>query len=166
MRILLIIILLRFFVGVSYAGTEEDAIKMSFIFRFVEFIDSKWPKTDAQQEIKLCVFGDFDEETKNTYLGFAGKNVLNKKSAIIPNPKNITNCNILYFTKYAKSYKEFLPRDESNILTIGDIPYFNHEGGIIEFYNHRNKIRFRINEAQAIKSQIQFNAKLLEMGSN
>ncbi len=50
-----------------------------------------------------------------------------------------------------------------SVLTIGDNKYFIDQGGIIEFYDYRGKIRFDIDEEKARKKGIFFNAKLLEL---
>lgn len=160
------VILIKCYVSEAFSSLAEEDIKISFIFKFVEFIDNTWPENDPDH-ISICIFGDFNSDLEKSYLKFSNQQILNKISKIIINPGDEDNhqCHVFYFSKYANDYRKHLSSCERiDAIFIGDLPYFNHYGGMIEFYSYRSQVKFRINSQAVDKSNIRFNAKLLEMG--
>jgi hypothetical protein len=139
---------------------EEEALKEAFIYKFIKFIDNDWIRD--KRKIDVCIFTDkYDKTTKKQSYIRKLPVVVNYNIAI----NKISNCEVLYLqnnhkTNYRKIIKNSI---DKNILTISDRKYFLDQGGVIEFYRHRNKIRFKINNSKAMQMGIIFNAKLLEL---
>jgi hypothetical protein len=51
------------------------------------------------------------------------------------------------------------------ILLVGESPGFAERGGIINFYQSGNNVRFELNPDRGIESRLSLNAKLLSLGT-
>jgi hypothetical protein len=143
---------------------DEEYLKIAFISKFIKYIDNNW---NHYNEYNLCILGD-NKNLNQISMRFSVPPINNKKFIITPNlnKENITKnkCNILYFSKYYRDDPKEILEKNYQLLSIGDLRYFTDNGGIIEFFNYRGKIRFKINDVAAKKANIEFNSKLLELG--
>jgi hypothetical protein len=53
--------------------------------------------------------------------------------------------------------------DGSGVLTVSDIPQFSQRGGIIQFVQESNKIRFEVNLACAMAAGLTLSSELLKV---
>lgn len=145
------------------SNIKETLIKVAFVFKFLDYLDPEWI---GNGEISFCFFGFSDDK-----FAFLRDNVAKTSHSNINliKKENITSrneCKIIYFdNNYKDNYQSVLKDlgDES-IITVSDMKYFADNGGIIEFYNYRDKVRFFINNDDAVQRNIKFSAKLLELG--
>jgi hypothetical protein len=148
--------------SISHNPTEET-VKIAFISKFAKYIDNNWIRDN---KIKLCILGkihnldDIKSTFKNTSINSYQLQILDVKDSYIVKKE----CNILYFSKLYRSDPKIIIDKFYKLLSIGDLRYFTDNGGIIEFFNYRGKVRFKINEQAAKKANIVFNSKLLELG--
>jgi len=77
----------------------------------------------------------------------------------------LAECQVVYVSESeSHQTKEILQSiDASSTLTIGEIEEFTRMGGIIRFFTERNRIRFEINKTEALRSDLKFSSKLLEI---
>jgi hypothetical protein len=53
--------------------------------------------------------------------------------------------------------------DKSAVLTVSDIPRFSQRGGMIQFVQENNKIRFEVNLASATAAGLSLSSELLKV---
>lgn len=164
-RVILIILIIQLFtVKDVVASYHEEMVKTAFILKFVDFIENNWVNSD---DISFCIFGRFDNKMEEGFYKLSGVSIVGKniKIKLNPNKRLLNQCNILYFTEFfINDVLLYISDVQAKVITIGSIPYFLESGGMIEFYDHRNSVRFRINNNAIKKSKILFSSKLLELG--
>ncbi|MFZ8864876.1 MAG: YfiR family protein [Rickettsiales bacterium] len=144
----------------------EIKLKFAFVSKFIEYVDNDWLHAFEDNKIIIDVFGDISPEEQVILQNFKQKKIKNFPLIVRINPKirELKNSDIIFVTKGAKFNISYLLKySRDSVLTIGDNKYFIDQGGIIEFYDYRGKIRFDIDEEKARKKGIFFNAKLLEL---
>lgn len=144
----------------------EIKLKFAFVSKFIEYVDNDWLPAFEDNKIIIDVFGDISPEEQVILQNFKQKKIKNFPLIVRINPKirELKNSDIIFVTKGAKFNISYLLKySRDSVLTIGDNKYFIDQGGIIEFYDYRGKIRFDIDEEKARKKGIFFNAKLLEL---
>jgi hypothetical protein len=147
----------------------EYEIKAAFIYQFTKFME--WPHTAEPTEgpFTICVLGEksfdgiihqLDSETVKDR-----KVEVRTSSDIIET--NLNGCAILYIGKSEKPrISKILDQvQNTSVLTVSDMQGFLEKGGIVNFFNEGNKIRFGINQKQAEKSGIKISSKLLNVAS-
>ncbi|MBT4989047.1 MAG: YfiR family protein [Rickettsiales bacterium] len=140
---------------------SENQIKLAFIFKVLDFIDD-FPAQD--DKLTLCLYGFNTDEVK-----VISQDIDYSKHSDItltnqPNRRSSQTCNILYFRQDYADYKNILDYiKNAPILSFAEIKYFTDHGGMVEFYKYKGKYKFIINNELAIKKNISFNAKLLEI---
>ncbi|MFT4552728.1 MAG: hypothetical protein ACI9S8_001354 [Chlamydiales bacterium] len=139
-------------------------IKAAFLYQFAKFVE--WPET-SQGENTLTI-GIYKGNPFGEYLKtLDGKLVKNKviQTQILDMNDDLQTVDILFITKAVE--KELAEKiDElrhSHILTVSDIENFASQGGIIEFYEWKNKIHFRINPENAKESRLTISSRLLQL---
>ncbi|MBL6785606.1 MAG: YfiR family protein [Rickettsiales bacterium] len=140
---------------------NENQVKLAFILKVLDFIDNM--PIDSNN-LKLCLYGfnatevDFIIEDLD-YSKHTNLTLINE-----PALKNAKNCSIIFFQKNFEDYKIVLDYTKDYpILTFAEIKYFTDNSGLVEFYKYKGKYKFVINNDLAIKKEIFFNAKLLEI---
>ncbi len=170
-KILIAAFCLNFILAVQAQAESSDSLqatklKIAFIFKFVEFVDGKWTEAAKDGQINLAIVGNLSEEQKEFIKKFEQQKARNMPVKIFFNPTNgqLTKSDIVFFYGGKKySFAEDLVKLSNGVLTVSDIDYFANEGGMIEFFNFRGKMRFKINNKVAVSKGIRFNAKLLEL---
>jgi hypothetical protein len=157
------------------APSKEYQVKAAFIYNFINFIE--WPEQimgDDIKEIKIGIIGD--DPFKAAFDPIKSKLVKNKKIVIerfgsfkkLKEKEAINNCHLIFIASSEKGNCKTIVETigENTILTIGDHKKILRNGGIIEFFEEDNKIRFNINNEQAKKAQLVIRSKLLRLAKN
>ena len=140
---------------------DENLIKLAFILKVIDFIDKMPIDT---KNLDLCVYGFSKDEANIIAEELKYSKRYNIKLTNSPNLKQITNCNIVFFSNDSDNYKNILDYTKDYpIISFAEIKYFTDYGGLVEFYKYKGKYKFLINNELAIKKDIFFNAKLLEI---
>jgi hypothetical protein len=144
---------------------DEYRVKAAFLYNFVKFVE--WPAdafTSPSDPIRICVlgnpFGARLDETVN------GKQVdqRNLQAREIFNIAEASGCHILFVAGGKKRVADMLGSiKEKPILTVGEIPSFGAEGGIIAFRVEKDRIRFEINVRAADRARLRISSKLLSL---
>ena len=151
----------------SDVSIDEQRLKIAFIFKFIDFVDSKWPVKNSET-INFCVYtGNNKKLSRNIDYYLKDARYSNNKMNVLfdISTKKVNECDIVYFTNiYSGKYERIINHiKRKGVLTIGDKKYFADNYGMIEFIKYRGKIRFKINSKSAMKAGVIFNSKLLEL---
>jgi len=147
--------------------TSEYQLKAVFLFNFVQFVD--WPPSatqDSQPSLLIGILGDdpfgtfLDEIVRGERLGARSIQVRRYRRIA-----DIEECNILFISR---SENERVPEILSAVknrpvLTVSDGDGFASQGGIIQFFTDKNRIRIRINLDAAQAANLTISSKLLRV---
>jgi hypothetical protein len=149
---------------------SEYEVKAAYLFnfgRFIEWSDKSMPAKEGAFEI--CVLGQdpFGATLDTTLAGTSlkGKSVAAKR---ILKSQDINSCRILFISSSEDGrLKEILDTlQNSNVLTVSDIPGFSQRGGMIQFVVQGSKVRFEINLGSAEEAGLSVSSELLKVATN
>ena len=144
----------------------EIRLKFAFINKFIEYIDKGWQEAYKDNIIIIDIIGEVDKEKAVLLKNFERNRIKNLPVKIRVNSdiNDLKNSDIIYVTNGSKhKIEQILQKCRKSVLSVGDIKYFIDQGGVIEFYNYRGRVRFDIDDNKAKEKGIFFNAKLLEL---
>ena len=141
---------------------EVEAV---FLFNFAQFV--AWPRTSFDNASAPLVIGILGKDPFGSIIDdvVSGERV-NSRPIVIHRffrVQDIDRCHILFI---AHSENERLPQvcaalQNRPILTVSDIKDFARRGGMIEFIEDKERIRFRIALHRARSESLEISAKLL-----
>jgi len=151
------------------AARSEHEVKAAFLFNFAKFIE--WPddvfeKTDSP--IVVGILGDesFARVVERTC---AEKEVHGRPFSVkrFDKADQIGLCHALFISGSEKKRltRVFATLGDSAVLTVGEMPGFAHEGGMINFTMKKNKVHFEINESAARRAGLKISSKLLKLAT-
>ena len=145
----------------------EYAVKATYLYNFSRFV--QWP-ADANaakgESFPICVFGeDPFGPVLDSILGgesIKGRPVVVKRVLKL---QDSMECRVLYISSSEDNrLKEILAGlDKTSVLTVSDIPQFSQRGGIIQFVNVANKVRFEVNLSSAQDAGLILSSDLLKV---
>jgi hypothetical protein len=152
------------------AASSEYLIKAGFIYNFAQLV--QWPSaafSQADSPIVIGILGadpfgtSIDRVVENKKLD--GRSLVIKRLRWSKDPKDLTECNILFISSSEKEHiadlinmLKWLP-----ILTIGETPGFAARGGIINLTLEDNKVRFEVNIGAAKQANLNISSRLLAL---
>ncbi|MBF0399205.1 MAG: YfiR family protein [Magnetococcales bacterium] len=153
---------------VSCAGApSEYQIKGAYLYHFSKFVS--WPDRAfdyEHQAFRLCILGE--DPFGSLLLALTKKTVNKRKIAIVHlQPEQpFDGCHLLFI---ARSEQERWPDIHATIrnqpiLTVGDMPDFAQQGGMIHFFQSDDTLRFVINHRILLQSGLKVDAALLQIG--
>ena len=138
-------------------------IKAAFLYHFTQFIE--WPPT-TEDLFAICVAGDkavlasLEELTR-------GKLVSKQPIRIrqISDPGEAPACHIVFIGVSANARRQqFIDAvHKLGVLTVGEQPGFQSQGGMIELFLDDNHIRFDINEPVLREAHLRASSRLLRL---
>lgn len=155
--------------GYSTDTPGEYKVKAAYLYNFAKFI--RWPDSAFQDTEAPLVIGVLGTNYFNGALQpLASKNVRNRVIAIkhFKTLSEVKNCQLLYISKSEQQNLDMILKKlaTQSILTVGDFKNFVDLGGIIQFVNRRNRLRFSINLTVASQNNIQIEAQLLSLAAD
>jgi hypothetical protein len=148
------------------AKQREYEIKAAYLYNFIRYID--WPADTlppAGGRITIGIVGDNPFGPAIDPLN--GKQVKGCTLVVkqIIEAKDLEQCQIVFI---CASEKLRLPEifgelKDSKALTVSEIDGFASHGGIINFVNDRNKVRFEINPDAARRTGLNVSSDLLKL---
>jgi uncharacterized protein DUF4154 len=145
----------------------EYAVKATYLYNFSRFV--QWP-ADANapkgESFPICVFGEdpFGPVLDSILAGesIKGRPVVVKRVLKL---QDSMECRVLYISSSEDNrLKEILAGlDKTSVLTVSDIPQFSQRGGIIQFVNVANKVRFEVNLSSAQDAGLILSSDLLKV---
>lgn len=168
------------------AATREYQIKAAFLYNFIKFVD--WPQekvSDTNEPVVIGVIGKAPLENafkpmKGKAPDINGKPILvkyfksfeelmksgeNDKEALQKKLDALRKCHLLFIcASEQKNASAILDAvKESSVLTVGENSEFVGLGGIINFVQEDEKMRFEINAAAAAKAKLKIRSQLLRL---
>ena len=146
---------------------REFEVKATYLYNFARFVE--WPTTAAvakSDSFPICVLGQdpFGPALDTIVAGetIGGKAVLAKR---VLKPQDAVSCRVLYISSSEETrLREVLAGlDKAAVLTVSDIPQFSQRGGMIQFVQESNKIRFEVNLASAEEAGLTLSSELLKV---
>ena len=142
-------------------------VKAVFLFNCTRFID--WPENSFSSPDAPFVIGVVGSNPFEDFLeqSVAGER-LGNHPIIIQQYKNVHdnfNCQVLFinYSDESKIREIISSISDKSILTVGDSPFFDKLGGIVQFYTEKDKIRLLINTEAAKTARLKISSKLLSV---
>lgn len=150
------------------AAAERDPLetKADMLFNIVKFV--KWPDgtTAPRGEMTFAILGD-DELASVIAASFSQKSVGGRQVFVrcIRRIEDAKDCQVLYVaTSETTRVSQVLSTLSGKcILTTSDVPGFAAEGGMVNFVQENEKVRFEINPGSAERARLKISAKLLAL---
>jgi len=151
----------------ALATPREYELKAAYLYRYSKFIDwSATPFADSNQPFSFCILG------KNPFKQIFEKIVANKKVhnriaqvSYLEGMAAAKECQVLFISgSEQQNITEITTLLTGKpILTVSDVSGFVRQGGMIEFYSHRNRVRFFIDPDAIRATGLAINAHLLRV---
>jgi hypothetical protein len=148
---------------------SEYQVKATYLYNFGRFV--QWPPNATATKgdsFSICVLGQ-DPFGPTLDATLAGETLDGKPLAVkrISTPRDARECRILFISSTEENHlKEILVAlDESDILTVSDMPAFSRRGGMIQFVLDGGKVRFEINLIKAETAKLTLSSELLKVAT-
>lgn len=150
----------------------EHEVKAAFMYNFLKFID--WPDEkvpDGNEPMNIFVVGDYPE--CKTFKDIQEKSQdsnpvrvqIFKSFEQMNDPNVLKDCHLLYICKSEKKHVSRILAivKDSNVLTVGEYDGFLEAGGVINFVEYREKLRFEVSMPAATAANLKLRSKLLKL---
>jgi hypothetical protein len=154
--------------GLARGESREYQIKAAFLVNFMQFVT--WPQsvfTNDDAPFYIGVLGDdpFGASLDQTVQG----ETVNHRKIIVQRLQRVEDCKDCQMVFVSRSEEKNLTvilagLDSGPVLTVSEIRGFARQGGIINFYQEGNKVRFEINPTIAGRDKLKISAQLLNLG--
>jgi hypothetical protein len=149
--------------AVDIGSADEYRVKAAFLLNFLKF--AQWPDPDGTTDPFVIgvllpdpFSSELDEAARATKI--SGRRVEVRRFRKL---SDVRRCHILFVPRDV----EFSSADlaQAGRLTVGEIPTFLADGGIINFYLQDHQVRFEIDPNAAKLAGIHINANVLQLGT-
>jgi hypothetical protein len=169
---LMAVVLAWSLIGVSSLPAQQPKptayeVKAAYLYNFGKFVE--WPaKVTAgnNEPFMICVLGKdpFGASLDATIAGEAidGRSVLAKR---LSKPQEALNCRVLFISSSEDvQLKEILSTlEKASVLTVSDMSQFTRRGGMIQFVDDANRVRFEVNLTVAERAGLTLSSQLLKV---
>ena len=149
--------------GGPLTGTEYE-VKTGFIYNFANFVS--WPPKafkDKDDDLVLCFASD--TPTADALFKLNDQTIRGRKLKVIPYTQEscLDTSHILYIATQDRNLVQKLLgiARKRSVLTIGEIEGFTQMGGVINFFEEQNRLRFKINIDAAKRAGLTMSSQLL-----
>jgi len=148
------------------AAVSEYSVKAAFLLNFGKYVE--WPETAIGSALDICVLGrdPFGATLDETV---AGRTVgsRNVKARRVSDVSQASGCNILFVSRDEQARVDAVLASlaGSPVLLVGEQDRFARQGGMINFVEVDQKVRFEINEAAAKKAGLKISSQLLKLAT-
>jgi len=149
--------------GQPPAGSEYQ-VKAAFIYHFARF--TQWPEgafPEPDSPLVLCLVASDPEA--DILLALQDKSVRDHRLVVrkLNSEADIPGCHILYMaTEDSDTIRRGLALARGHsILTVGETAGFIRQGGIINFFEREQRLRFAVNLKAAETADLKFSSQLL-----
>jgi len=146
-------------------NSREYQLKAAYLLNFARFV--YWPEQSFASDdsvFTICVYGD---NPFNGALNSLSSKQINKRPIeirFIMQKKADPQCQIAFFPETAQAiYASLKQQLKPHVLTVSEYDGFSEDGGMIEFIQVDNKIRFEINLTSSTENGIKYRSQLLEV---
>lgn len=146
------------------AEAGEFAVKAAYVYNFIQL--TGWPARGAEDgPVKVAVVGGgpLAEAVGGLAGRKAGGRVIEVSTAAVVGA--MAGSHVVVFTQGAReSLPDLLWRlEDSDVLTVGDLPQFARKGGIIGFVTEKGRVRIELNPGTAKRAGLKISARLMEV---
>jgi hypothetical protein len=147
-------------------SADEYQLKAVILYNFTRFIT--WPErafANRTDPIRICILGANPFGDKLTTV-LAGKEVGGRQllAEVIPGVTQTSRCHILFVSSLQRtSLQMVLNRVSPAVLTVGEMPGFTEQGGIVNLNLEREHIYIEINQTTALRAELQISSRLLSL---
>jgi hypothetical protein len=151
--------------SLSWAVSEYQ-VKAAFLLNFGKYVE--WPSASVGDAIDICVLGrdPFGSTLDETLAGHTvdGRQVKPRRLSDVSQARG---CNILFVSRAAQAPVDAVLSRLAGapVLLVGEQNHFARQGGMINFVEVDNKVRFEINEAAAKKAGLKISSQLLKLAT-
>ncbi len=149
--------------GETIMGQEYD-VKIGFIYNFINFVT--WPKgvfSEDSEPLILCLVSDNQES--ETIFKLDKTPIKGRTIKVVSYQEGgcVTRSHVIFFATQNKSViRSTLNQSKGlSILTIGEVDGFTGMGGIINFFEESNRLRFEVNMEAVRIEGLKMSAQLL-----
>ena len=150
----------------GHSSHVEYEVKAAFIHNFTQFIE--WPSGAFETEdspIRIGILGQ--GPINKPLMNLSGKKTLKRplEVSIVENLKIPSEHHIIFFNPSEKEHISSILSSLKNtgVLTIGDMPGFDEQCGVINFYLKGGKVRFEVNVIASRREKLRISSKLLRL---
>jgi len=148
-------------VSAQSLSSREYEIKAAYLYNFIKYVD--WPSSG--DTITIGVLGGNPFGTALAPLDgkiVKGRRLLIKEVASL---RDAQKCQIIFVSSSEKSRLQeiFENLKSARVLTVGETQGFASSGGIINFVEENNKVRFEINADAARRTGLNISSELLKL---
>jgi YfiR/HmsC-like len=149
--------------GAPWAAAKislEYQVKAAYLLNFAKFVE--WPADARTGPITICVagqnpFGDVLEETLRGEM--VNDRALAQRLIQSPDPA----CHVVFVPQGTPTMAVYLRPRDTPTLTVGEVPDFINQGGIINFVLEDGKVRFQIDPKAAGRADLRISSHLLRL---
>lgn len=153
--------------GHAQGALPEYQVKAAFLYHFAEFVS--WPanafaETNSPYVVAVLGKDPFGQNLDDTLQG----HLLNNHPFIVRRITNATQahgCHILFIGRSETRRLEDIIAElkTDSVLTVSEIDGFVNRGGIVQFLNSGDKVRFTINNTAARAAGLRISSQLLSL---
>jgi hypothetical protein len=148
------------------AGRLEYDVKAALLYRCLEMV--QWPSNATSAAPSTLTVGILGKNQFGESLTFlAGKTVSGRKLVVTKLSRTVraSHCDVVFVStsETGRTAKILDGLDGFPVLTVGEVPGFTEQGGVLNLLLVGKKIRLEINQAAAEKAGIRFDPKLIEL---
>lgn len=138
----------------------EYRLKAGYLFNFVKFIE--WPPEADSDQLTICVagrnpFGDVLAEIVRGEMVHERR--LATRVILTPEP----GCHVVFVPQDVASTPYLRAARHTPTLTVGEVPGFIAQGGIVNFVREDGKVRFQISAQAADRAALRISSHLLRL---
>jgi hypothetical protein len=147
------------------SSVSEYEVKAAFLFNFAKF--TTWPAEDEREgPLRICIAGGdpfgslLDTTVQDKQV--RGRAFRVERFGI---EDDLTGCEIVFVGEVEPEARRHLLEslDGSPVLTVGESGSFAEQGGIVEFFQQKRRVRFMVNVDAVERSQLRVSSKLLQL---
>jgi len=154
--------------GSVTTGKFEYDVKAALLYRCLELV--QWPANASSSGPSALTLGILGKNPFGESLDcLRGKTIAGRKLVVtkLSRATRASRCQLLFITasetnRTSKILESLAPLP---VLTIGEIPGFTEQGGIINLLLEGKNIRLEINQAAAEKANLQIDPKLIKLAA-
>lgn len=149
--------------GPTHNAASEYELKAAFLYKFASFV--AWPDSNAADPICIGVVGEdpfgsaLDDVVKGKSMNGRTFEIRRLRPGQEPG-----KCHILFVARSEKKkLRSLLDHIQGPVLTVGDMPEFCENGGVIRLGLEDNRVRIEVNLEAAERAGLQLSSKLLSL---
>ena len=148
----------------TYSAQREYQIKAALLYRFVQYVT--WPESQQDlEQIRLCVFGENPFGVMLDSLDGKKSGEKTLKTQHLKSLDDAALCHLLFIglSEEPRMSKILSALHPTGVLTVGETATFAQQGGMIRFYQTKNRIRFEINLKTVQQAELKISSKMLRL---